>query len=167
MFRDKRFGCILPEYAHQEFLLKPEFKVIFPWREQYRNYLYPEISIPEAKRNPQFESALNIITCLSRTRTNRYGHKYGLSKKDREILSIAVAFCFDLCTEDRNLALFASEEFNVQVLSALALINQWIQDKLITWDDEKQALLSDWGNRKQPPKEVKLFHDLTGYTYPN
>ncbi len=166
MFQDERFGCLLPEYAHQEFILKPEFKVRFPWRDQYKQFLHLGISISEAKKNPQFEPALKTISFMAETRPNRYGKSYGLSKKDQEILSVAVAFCFDLCTEDRNLALFASEEFGVQVFSALSIVNRWIQDKLIIWDNEKQALFSDWGNRKQPPKEVELFHVLTGYHYP-
>ena len=166
MFRDERFGCVLPEYAYQEFILKPEFKVLFPWRERYKHFLQLGVSILEAQKHPQFPSALKAISVMSRMRPNRYGKCYGLSKKDQEILSVAVAFCYALCTEDRNLALFAREEFGIQVFSALSLINRWIKDKLITWDDEKQTLLSDWGDRKQPEKEVELFHTLTGYTYP-
>ena len=166
MFQDARFGCVLPEYAYQEFIMKPEFKVLFPWRERYKRFLNLGVSILDAQKHPQFPSALKTISLMSRIRPNRYGKYYGLSKKDQEILSVAVAFGYDLCTEDRNLALFARDEFDVRVFSALSLINRWIQDKLITWDDEKQALLADWGDRKQPKKEVGIFQSLTGYTYP-
>lgn len=47
MFQDERFGCLLPEYAYQEFIRKPEFKSQFPWREEYKKYLKKGISIAE------------------------------------------------------------------------------------------------------------------------
>ena len=166
MFRDSQYDCVLPEYVYQEFMQKPEFKDLFPWRSEYKGYLHVGITNNAAYKHPQFASTLKTITCMARTNLNRNKERYGLSKKDQEILSVAVAFCLDLCTEDVNLALFAKNEFSVKVFSALSMINRWLQGGLIVWDDKKQQLLQEWNGRRQPKEEISTFQKLTGYSYP-
>ena len=161
MFSDKRFGCIMPEYVYDEFIRNAEFKEKFPWRSQYKKYLMSEIPIAQAQKNIQFIHTLQTISLIVQTKKN-----YGLSKKDQEIVSVAIAFNFDFCTEDKNLSRFAQDEFGLKVFSALAMINMWLEDKLIKWNDNLHALLSEWNGRPQPRSQIRRFHDLTGYDYP-
>lgn len=158
MFQDKHYGCLLPEYAYDEFIKKPEFKELFPWRADYKKFLHLGISIATIRENKQFQPALDCVAFMP-------GNE-GLSKKDQQIVSVAIAFNYALCTDDRALESFARKQFCVRTYSPLELINRWLQDGLFEWDDEKQNLLTDWNRRPQPPKQIKLFKELTGCSYP-
>jgi hypothetical protein len=52
----------------------------------------------------------------------------------------------------------------------LCLVNDWIDQKLIVWNDARQAVLDDWiaqNERPQPIGEIRRFEKLTGRTYPS
>jgi len=165
MFRDKRYNCVMPEYVYDEFVKKPEFKEKFPWRSQYKQFLKSEITIADACKHPQFKNTLNSVLHIAKARKNRENIKYGISKKDQEIVSVAIVFNFNFCCADKNLSWFAQDEFDVKVFSPLSMINMWLEDGLIRWDDELQSLLLEW-NRSQPKSQISRFHELTGYDYP-
>lgn len=166
MFQDQRFNCAMPEFVYDEFIKKPEFKDRFPWRDKYKEYLRSSVTIAQAQKHSQYPNTLEYVSIIAEARLNRARKPYGLSKKDKEIVAVAIAYNYDFCCADKNLSWFAQDEFGVMCVSPLELVNRWLTDGLIVWSDALQALLVDWGGRSQPKQQIKRFHELTGYNYP-
>ena len=48
-------------------------------------------------------------------------------------------------------------------------MNDWLEARLIAWDDTCQSVIEDWirlNERPQPPAEIRRFEKLTGRKYP-
>lgn len=52
----------------------------------------------------------------------------------------------------------------------LRLVNDWLEQGLIAWDDARHAVIQDWiaqNERAQPKAEIRRFAKLTGRSYPS
>lgn len=170
MFHDPKYNCIMTEHVYNEFIKKPEFLYRFPWRSEYKKYLYSKHMEAMLEKNKDYSRALEYVKYAAKTAKNDKGRCYGLSKKDCEIVATSVCFCYDFCSGDRNLYEFAQNEFSIKTFSALELLNTWIDGGVLIWDDDKHKMLSMWKNenqRPQPEYQIERFKTLTMRTYPN
>lgn len=113
-----------------------------------------------------FETIQNIV--YTGTKNNKTGHFFNLSRVDQILAACTMANNFKLTTVDGDLADFIEQEFSGTIISPLGIINDWIEIKLLTWDDVLQAVIEDWSKcneHPQPKNETKKFEKLTGYKY--
>jgi len=60
-------------------------------------------------------------------------------------------------------------QLEISNCSPLKLVNDWIETKLITWDEQKQSVLAEWVQNEdpQPEIEIKRFKKLVKRDYPS
>jgi len=49
------------------------------------------------------------------------------------------------------------------------MINRWIRERLIKWNEELHSYVADWkinNEHPQPKKQIREFKKLTGLSYP-
>jgi len=175
MFSDERFGCVTIQAVHDEIKRTPKFKIKYPWRNEF----LPKIkAIPPGtllKAPNHLENGKTVARTLDSQR-NSGGAPYGLSRVDREVVTAALTLS-DLTPErevkisstDRNLVKFASKQFGLENLEPLALINQWLCDGLIEWDENRNNLLYAWLSDEEPfpgRQAIGEFERLTGRKFP-
>ncbi len=59
-------------------------------------------------------------------------------------------------------------QFDVSNVSPLGLVNEWLDEGLIVWDQHMQMVIEDWekcGEMVQPIEEVGRYQTLTGKFY--
>ncbi len=175
MFSDERFGCVTIQTVHDEIRQTAKFSVKYPWRNEF----LPKIkAIPPGlllKTEYHVENGKTVARTLDSQR-NSGGAPYGLSRVDREVVTAALTLS-DLTPErevkisstDRNRVRFASKQFGLENLEPLALINQWLRDGLIEWDENRNNLLFAWLSDGEPSprrEAIREFERLTGRKFP-
>jgi hypothetical protein len=169
MFSDQRYRCVTISPVWKEFVGTQRFKHRYPWREALRSCIK---TLPAGQlATPEFRRQQSFVNATAKTARNpRRNHRpYELSKTDLEVLTTAVANHWQLTTVEHNLTDIAEQEFDLQVLSPLHLVNEWLAAGLIAWNDDRQSVLQDWidkNERPQPPAEIRRFEKLTGRKYP-
>ena len=74
----------------------------------------------------------------------------------------------EMCIRDR----FAKQEFPSIFkgdISPLEIINMWLENGLISWDDVKHEYLSEWDRLEEPRQPIEAigkFQQFTGKIYP-
>jgi hypothetical protein len=54
-------------------------------------------------------------------------------------------------------------------ISPLGIINRWMREGLIKWNEELHSYVADWKTNNepsQPQKQIRMFKKLTGLSYP-
>lgn len=72
-------------------------------------------------------------------------------------------------TAERDLEEFLEQEFDIQNHHPLALVNDWIEKKLIIWGDAHHRVIEDWiaqNERRAPLLEIQRFEKLAKRKYP-
>jgi hypothetical protein len=91
---------------------------------------------------------------------------------DKVFLSCALANRLKIATGEKEMKLFAAQEFGKQFkgwTSPLGIINSWLKRNLIRWDDSRQSILREWekdNEHAQPQRQKALFKKLTGMRCP-
>ena len=161
MFQSPEYCCVMSYHIYDEFIKKKEFLEKYPWRPLFSKYLKSAIQLGDLKRDKGYYGVVNVV--------KQYQRNYGLSNKDCEIVAIALYKNFDFCSGDENLFTFAKNEFDLNTLSVLELVNDWIEGGLIIWNSQRHAVLNDWIKMKercQPRKQIERFERLTNWKYP-
>jgi len=168
MFADERFGCTTLGPVWTEFSETQKFRTKYPWRQQYEKHIVPVDNALLVQG--EFSKKLDIVKVTeSMHRNERTGLPYGLSRVDREVAAGVLCLNCDISTTDTNLREFLEQQFNVTNILPLALINRWLGDGLIDWDDPKQMVVQDWIASEEPRQSkaaIALFETLTNYSYP-
>ena len=169
MFRDDRYGCVMLPEAYREYTRSARFKRQYPWRSEYRGSLR---SLPQTKlaEHGYVEVLKYMRASAERELDPSTGKAYAdeLSMTDVKMAAAAYSLDAELCSGDGPLSRFAEDQWEIGVLSPLALVNRWIEGGLIEWTDERQAVLEDWvrQERPQPRKDIAEFQRLTRRKYP-
>lgn len=172
MFIDERYQCCTIQPVRDEIFRTQKFKSKYPWRDKYKNKI--RCLSPEALQKAEIQFYQDAIYRLNDFGTiNTYtGKIFSLSRVDILFLACALAHGFSITTGDQGIKDFAAQQFagifsgNV---SALELINIWLEKKLIHWDEKLHEFLSDWGKQNehaQPEEQKQRFERLTGMDYP-
>lgn len=175
MFSDERFGCVTIQAVHDEIKRTAKFSIKYPWRSEFLPKIeaIPPGMLSKAPNHLENQKAVKVTHNTQRTQD---GKSYGLSQVDREVVTAALTLS-DLTPErevkisstDRNLVKFASEQFELENLEPLALINQWLRDGLIEWDENRNNLLYAWLSDEEPhpsARAIREFERLTGKKFP-
>jgi hypothetical protein len=171
MFVDARYECCTIREIHDEIIRTTKFKSKYPWTRSMRPKLKPLTFSEEQKKSEEiFYSAISFLirNGIVNKKTKRF---FDLSREDMKVISNALALGYRISSGDNGLIEFAKQEFADEFagsVSALEVINIWIEKNIITWNQEKQNFLSDWKTQRevaQPPKAVSDFKRLTKMPY--
>ncbi len=168
MFSDKRFGCSTIPTVRKEIFRTEKFKKKYPWRDSYKAKIKTLGST--ALNTKDFHLNLSTISSLidSGIENTKTGLLVDLSYTDKTIIACAAAQQYNITSGDHNLVYFAEKEFDISNVSPLEIVNQWLEEELVVWDDQLQMVIEDWERceeNKQPIEEIKRFEKLTGYQY--
>ena len=169
MFRDTRFGCVMLQEAYVEYARSARFKKQYPWREDFRKYLK---SLPKSDLAEHgYDSVLGYVNAAAADvidPVTRKKYADELSPTDLKMVAASYSLDAELCSGDAALSRYAATDWERSVISPLALVNRWLSQKLLAWDDGKQKILEDWVRleRPQPRKDIVDFERLTGRRYP-
>ena len=168
MFTSPAFECITLQEMHNELKRTPRFKDKYPWIKECLTQIKAQGLA--SYRNSPFPENLKLIDVYVSTKPNeKTGRFFNLSYPDKIVITYAVTNGCRITTGDRALADFAMQEFEIENISALGLLNHWIEKGVITIDKSKLLLLEQWDTLDEPvqPAAEKLrFKKLTGYSYP-
>lgn len=168
MFTDARYQCVTVREVWEEITQTHRLKLRYPWRDQYRKHIR---SIPPGElRTEEYAAVLRGLQSLSRGayRTDT-GRPYDLSPNDMRVAAATVVLGAKITTGDGNLAAFMDQQFEIENVVPLRLVNDWLGAGLFEWDDDRQRVLNDWvrlHEPRQPRDEIRRFEDLAGRTYP-
>lgn len=172
MLTNERYECVTIKPVYDEFVRTSKFKNKYPWRSDYRT----KINFLPASRleTNEFKSYFSIISQL-----NDYGLKnkktkrlFDLSSVDRKIIACALTYEYTISSGDKDLIDFCRQEFCdifKGSISSLELINLWLSQGFIEWNDVKQGYMSEWNSNNehpQPIEAIKYFEALTNTKYP-
>ena len=168
MFCDDRFKCVTIPEVIKELFQTQKFKTSYPWRKEFKSKI-KAIRTSEIEKG-DFQIYLQSIRSIIQTGkiNKRTGKYFNLSRVDQIIAACSVAHNFKLTTVDNDLGDFIKQEFSGQTISPLGIINDWLEKKLIKWNDKMQMVIEDWdacNESPQPRKEIKRFEKTTGYKY--
>jgi hypothetical protein len=172
MFISTQFQCQTIQEVRKEIFQTTKLAHKYPWRNQYKDKircLPNNFSADKVLRN-YYEAITSLIQ--SGTINERKSCLFDLSYVDIVFLSHALARGFRITTGDENLFDFALQEFGDEFkgnVSPLGMINGWIKDEIIKWDDPKHTILSDWklnNEHPQPDRQIRKFKKLTNRNYP-
>ena len=156
----------------QEIFRNPKFKKKYPWRNDFKTKIQ---GLPSsATDNPDVNRYFEAINLLIRNITinAKTGRPFDLSYVDQRFLACALANGYKISTGDENLTLFASQEFGDEFhgnISPLGIINGWMRERSIEWNDQVHSYVADWKTNNEHPqlqKQVAKFRKLTGLSYP-
>jgi hypothetical protein len=168
MFEDERYGCTTLGPVRDEFIATQKFATKYPWRRKYEKRIIPVGN--ELLSEGQFSRKLEIVKATELTHRNERTNKpYDLSRVDREVAAGVLCLQGSISTTDRNLREFLEQQFSIENITPLGLINIWLEDHLIQWDPAKQAVLQDWivcQEPRQSREDIKVFEDLAKCRYP-
>lgn len=172
MFEDERFECITIREVYDELTQTTKFKTKYPWAGSMRNKLK---SLPTGKTGiSEVKDYHEAIKALSENGTidQKTDRLFDLSRVDMRVMACALALGHRVTSGDGGLVRFLEQEFPDEFkgnITPLGLINNWLEKKLITWDDEKQKQMAEWNDNEehaQPKSEISRFNKLTGRRYP-
>lgn len=172
MFLDSKYRCITLNLMRNEIFRNPKFKNKYPWRNDFKAKIQclPSSVTDNADVNRYFEAISMLIRNITiNTKTVR---PFDLSYADQRFLACALANGYRISTGDESLALFASQEFGDEFhgnISPLGIINRWMSEELIEWNDQLHTYVADWkinNEHPQPERQMRKFRKLTGRSYP-
>jgi hypothetical protein len=162
MFTNQTYDCYTIHEIHDEIYKKQEFKNKYPWRNEFSKKI-------KIKGPLEIDRAIkSTVNSLCEEKLNSKGHFYTLSPVDKIIACRVIQEGCDLATGDTSLSHFLYEEFEITALSALELINLWLEKKLIIWSEQHKEIIKQWNElheRPQPRSAIKKFEKLTSTTY--
>lgn len=172
MFLDSKYRCITLNLMRNEIFGTPKFKNKYPWRNDFKAKIQclPSSVTDNADLNRYFEAISMLIRNI--TINTKTGRPFDLSYADQKFLACALANGYKISTGDQNLTLFASQEFEDEFhgnISPLGIINKWMSEELIEWNDQLHSYVADWkinNEHPQPEKQMRKFRKLTGRSYP-
>lgn len=168
MFIDTRFKCATISMVHSEIFKTQKFKTKYPWREDFRSKIVAVGS--SALRTEEVETTLSIINSLvsAGVENTKTGRLVDLSPTDKQIVACAAAHEYGIASGDGDLVNFAEQQFDVSNIYPLGLVNDWLEEELIVWDQHLQMVIEDWEKceeMEQPIAEVRRYQKLTGHFY--
>lgn len=172
MFEDHKYNCVTIKEVYEEITRTTKFKTRYPWAGTLRNRVK---ALPAGQTNtPDVNFYNEAISSLNESGVvdKKTARLFDLSRVDMKIMSCALALRYFVSSGDGGMIRFIEQQFPDEFkgnISPLGLINKWLEDKLISWDDEKQKLMAEWNDNEehaQPKNEIAKFRRLTKRQYP-
>lgn len=169
MFIDSKYECgTITEVIH-EIYRSARFKSKYPWREHYKDKIRPITD--SVIKSGNYDRVHRVIQSLMQVGTinSRTGKFYNLSRVDRIIAACVISKDYSVSTSDNDLKDFIIQEFDKPNLSPLYLLNGWMKQGLLKWNENFRTVLEDWdkcGESPQPKRDIKEFEKIVGCKYP-
>lgn len=172
MFIAEHYECCTINPVRDEIFRTQRFKTKYPWRNQFKDKIrcLPNDFLENDNVIRYSDAVKSLID--QGTINERTGLEFDLSYVDRMVLSCALGNRFRITTGDDDLKVFAKQEFGDHFkgwISPLGMINRWIRDNMIGWNDALHDYLADWDRNNehpQPQPQKRAFKKLTSYNYP-
>lgn len=166
MFIDSKYGCVTVHSVHDEIKRSSRFKTRYPWRDKY---------LPKIKPKIREASYIENKAIIEYTKD-----AYGLSKNDSIFALTAFEQQLRMATHDQDrsnnyrsslggLVKCCQDEYDLEVVSALDIVNEWIENQILTVDKQLIDILKDWEEMREAPmpqNAKKKFTQLTGIKFP-
>ena len=171
MFTDEKYGCVTIPEVRKEIFRTQKFKTKYPWRDDYRSHIVTGSATAHLTADYNQRHSMVRLMLDHGIEDQETGKLFDLSPVDQKIVALAITHGWKVGSEDRPIIRLLNQEFRSSFggdISALELINEWLANKLIVWDEMKQAYLEEWYTLGEPPqsaKEKKRFAKLTKYKY--
>lgn len=167
MFIDPRFECATLPSVRDEIFSTQKFRHRYPWRDDFKSQIVSLATTAIAAANHEYYLKLvrNLVTAgVTNAETGRY---FNLSRVDQSIAAFVIAAGCDISTGDAALAEFLKQEFETANVSALGLVNRWLETGLVTVNANLLAVIKEWrSEHPQPPNDIAAFERITGLRYP-
>jgi len=168
MFVAEQYECLTITDVRDELFQTQKFKDKYPWRLEFKNKIVT-LGTTEVTSG-DFNLYLQTITNLIESGTiNQHTQKFfNLSRVDKKFIACALAHNYEVTTTDNDLIDFLQQEFSKSNIAPLNLINSWLKNQLIEWNEQRQSIIEDWNKcneARQPFSDVEEFEKLTGYEY--
>lgn len=169
MFTDTRFECVTLNAVNRELRQQHRFKTKYPW---LADHVHKVRALPGTQvETGEYQRTLDAVRILRVTkRSQQDNRRFLLSPVDLEIAAAVIAHQYRFSTAERDLEEFIEQEFDIQNHHPLALVNDWIEKKLIIWGDAHHRVIEDWiaqNERRAPLLEIQRFEKLAKRKYPN
>jgi len=172
MFLAEHYRCCTINVVRHEIFRTQRFVNKYPWRIDYKDKI--RCLSNELTDNDDVSGFLQIITNLDEhgVVNEKTGRDFDLSYIDRKIIACALANGCRITSGDNDLKEFAKQQFGPEFkgsISPLGMINGWIQQGIIKWNNKRHEYLADWNKDEEhsQPKNQKIkFKKLTGKRYP-
>lgn len=168
MFSDPQYECVTTTEVLRELKSNQKFKTKYPWIKS----LIPGIKCigNSELETDDYNTALSTIELLLSTNPiNKTTQKvFDLSRVDRHIIACAAAKNFSITTGETDIIDFARQEFSIKSLSALGVLNIWLEKGLVACDEDLLAIIDDWEHSReagQPTSDIEKFQKLTKKFY--
>lgn len=173
MLTDEKYGSFTIQEVRKEIIRQQKFKDKYPWRHQFKDKIQciPNSEILNNSAVNQYVEAIDLLID-SNVINNKTGKLFDLSPVDRMFIACALSFGFRVSTGDGDIKDLAKQEFPKVFkgsISPLGMVNMWIRNGLIVWDDPLHEYVADWkrtGEAPQPKHQKNVFKKLTGLKYP-
>jgi hypothetical protein len=170
MFTDARFACVTISPVVEEIVRSKKLKDRYPWRNEFRQHLRPQLR--GQVETADYRIVRSTVAKLAANLRNPRNHDrpFHLSPEDVDVVAAAITHGWQVTTVDGELVAFLSLQYGLGALEPLHLVNEWLQDGLIVWDDGKHVVVEDWMRQNEKPQsapEIRRFEKLTGRTYPS
>ena len=169
MFTDPKYECETITDVKNEIFRTTKFKNKYSWRTEYKNKIKTisatELETEEYKNNLKLIKNL-LDECIINENT---GKIIDLSRVDKTIAAFAVTKNHRITTADKNLAAFINQQFEINNIFPLEILNDWIDKGIIKVDESIISHLQKWIYDEEPPQPIdaiKKFEKLTGRTFP-
>lgn len=172
MFIDEHYRCCTIIPVRNEIFRTHKFKTKYPWRIQCKDKIQclPNDLVNNDNVQRYFDAIDSLVD--HGTINEKAGLEFDLGYVDKMILSCALANGFKITTGDDDIKDFAVQEFGADFrgwISPIGMINGWVRNGLIEWNDSLHAYLSVWkrdNEHPQPQRQKTAFKKLTGRRYP-
>ncbi len=168
MFTDPEYECITTTEVLKELKSNQKFKTKYPWlKELIPNVCCIENSKLKTNIYDSTLSTINILLSTNPINTNT-DRVFDLSRVDRHIIASAATHGHSITTGEKDIIDFAEQQFDVRSLSALGVLNGWIENGLIECNDYLLAIFDDWEKSReagQPKEDIGQFQKLTKRFY--
>lgn len=173
MLTDENYGCFTTQDVRKEFIRKQKFKDKYPWRQKFKDKIQciPNSEILNNSAVNQYVEAINLLI-ENNIINNKTGRLFDLSPIDRRFIACTLSFGFRVSTGDGDIKDFVSQEFPKIFkgsISPLGMVNMWIRNGLIAWNDTLHEYVADWkinGEDPQPRHQKRVYKKQTGFKYP-
>lgn len=171
-FIAEHYKCCTIGPVGDEIFRTQKFETKYPWRDQFKDRV--RCLTNDFVQSDNVVRYSDAVTSLidHGTVNEKTGLEFDLSYVDKMVLSCALGNGFRITTGDDDLKVFGIQEFGDDFkgwISPLGMINRWIKDGMIEWNDTLHDYLADWdrdNEHPQPQHQERVFKKLIGRSYP-
>ncbi len=168
MFIAPQFNCATIPEAKREFVQTQKFKSKYPWKTGYQHLVtpLPTTDLRHSDYKLYYRAIKNFVEVG--TINQKTGKFFDLSAVDQKIIAFAATKECKITTGDHNLIDFAEQQFSVENISPLNLVNQWLENGLVIWNTHLRTIIEDWdkcNEHPQPKDDIRRFERITKEKY--